>query len=130
MSVVKATKPLRRRALERQGMTEEVELELLIQEQQVDDTDFVRPQEGLRVVSFDSPAPLIGMHTSHAEDAVANFVSVNEDGEIVSFLPRSAESVFLVSFKHSTFDAYNNHGCRCRQCKFFMAEYRRQKRAA
>jgi hypothetical protein len=119
MSVVEATKPLRRRALERQGMTEEVELELLIQEQEVDDVYWIsRPP---KEVSFDGPAPQWGL--------VSDFVAEIE-GEVVSFLPRSDESVFLVSFKHSTFDAYNNHGCRCRPCKSFMAGYRRQKRAA
>lgn len=120
MSAVQAEQPLRRRALERQGLTPEVELQLLIQEQQADDVYFVGKQP--KVVSLDSPAP-------KGDGVVSDFVGVIE-GQIVSFLPRGEESLFLISVNHASFDAYNNKGCRCRQCKTFMAEYRRQKRAA
>ena len=123
MSAVEAVKPLRRRALERQGMTREQELELLVQEQQADDVYAIsRPA---KQVSLNGAAPGI----SSGEETVADFIGVVE-GQVVSFLPRSEASVFLVSFKHASFDAYNNHGCRCRRCKNFMAEYRRNKRRA
>jgi hypothetical protein len=123
-----AEAPLRRRALERQGMTEEMELKLLIQEQEADDVFFVsRPP---KEVSLDAPFGSKGKTMIRGSVFLSDFVGVTEDGALISFLPRSEESVFLVSFKHCTFDAYNNHGCRCRPCKSFMAEYRRQKRAA
>jgi hypothetical protein len=121
MSAVEAVKPLRRRALERQGMTREQELELLVQEQQADDIYAIsRPA---REISFDAPS------STRSWLSVGNFIA-EVDGQVVSFLPRRQESLFFVSFKHASFDAYNNHGCRCRPCKNFMAEYRRAKRAA
>lgn len=127
MSVVEAVKPLRRRALERQGMTEEIELQLLIQEQEADDVFFIsRPQ---REESLDGPVRA-GGRLGGAIGAVSEYIGVTDEGEIVSFLPRSNDSLFLVRINHATFDAYNNHSCRCRLCKSFMAEYRRQKRAA
>lgn len=125
MSVLEAVAPLRRRALERQGLTPETEMQLLIQEQEADDVFFVRHEANRpeTFMSFDG-------FVSGSRDLVSDFIA-EVDGEVVSYLPRSMnESLFCVSFRHSTFDAYNNKGCRCRQCKSFMAEYRRQKRAA
>lgn len=126
MSAVQVAKPLRRRALEKQGMTPKQELELLVQEQKADDT--FRVDRPARVSSFEDPTP-----TGEGFGTFADLIGV-VDGEIVSFLPRfysdSVFSVFIAPSRHATFDAYNNKGCRCRQCKAFMAEYRRQKRAA
>jgi len=115
-----AEAPLRRRALEKQGMTREQELELLIQEQQADDIYTVSSGISGRI-SLDGSVS--------SGEPVSELVGI-VDGQILSFLPRSRESLFLVSLKHASFDAYNNKGCRCRQCKNFMAEYRRAKRAA
>jgi hypothetical protein len=129
MSTATATRPSRR-TLERRGMTPDEELELLIAEQQADDVYFVRKPLG--EISLEAPAP------GGFEGSVSDYIGLEFDfdafdpdasGEVVSYLPRSEESLFAVGFPHGTFNAYNNHKCRCTKCKSFFADYRRRKRA-
>jgi len=115
-----AVAPLRRRALERKGMTPEEELELLIQEQARDDeTWIIRHPEN--IASLDSPR-MGGEGTNH------DFIGVDEDGHIFSFLENPISPWAHNSLKHG-YGGYTKYGCRCRKCKDGNAAYRRARRA-
>lgn len=116
-----AVAPLRRRTLERQGMTPEEELQLLVQEQKADDTYIVyRPNW---TVSLDGPA-------TGAEGIVSDYLGTDEDGELINFLPRERSALTMPALiPHGTLGGYNNHKCRCCKCRAAVAEYRRNKRA-
>lgn len=103
-------------------MTPEQELELLIAEQATDDTYFIGKPAG--EIGWDGPAP-----GSRNGGNVEDFVGVDLEGEIVSFLPRPEESVFGVSLAHGTRSTYENLRCRCLACRAANAAYRRQRRA-
>lgn len=120
MLAATVARPRRRRSLERATMTPEEELELLVAEQQADDTHFIRKQLG--EISYDGPAPRL-------DGNVEDYVGVDEDGAFVSFLVGAGESLFSVNVPHATFNAYNNLKCRCLKCRKFMTEYRRLRRA-
>lgn len=116
-----AAKPLSRRMLERKGMTPEEELELLIREQQKDDTYFIDRPAG--EVSLDAPAP-------DRAGTVADLIGVDENGVI--FLGESLGVHGLVDPRlvpHGTLGGYTNHRCRCTPCRHANTEYRRRKRA-
>lgn len=118
-----AEAPLRRRALERAGMSPEQELELLIQEQTADDTYFVRKPAGERQL----------------DGAVSELIGVEYDfdrfdseapGVVISYLPREEESLFSICVKHGIRSTYTNLLCRCVPCKGAEATYQRERRAA
>lgn len=120
MSAVTTAKRLSRRSLERQGMTPEEELELLIAEQQADDTHIIR--KPLNELSLDAPAPGgLGL--------VSDFIGVDEDGEIISFLPREEGLIAGSKIPHGTRGGYTNYRCRCNPCRSANAEYVRARRA-
>jgi hypothetical protein len=130
MSTLMAPPAPRRRTLERTGMTPEQELELLIREQEVDDTFFVRKAAG--EISLEGPAP------GGLSGTVSDFLGIAYDfdnldpdaqGEMVDFLPREEKSLFSVGVPHGTMSTYTHHKCRCVKCKASFATYRRQKRA-
>lgn len=106
-------------------MTPEQELELLVSEQQADDTYFVdRPPF---VISLDAPAP-------HGEGTVADYVGRDEEGELVSFIGATSPALSDVrSIKHGTIYAYRRLECRCRKCRTAQSEavaaYRARRRA-
>lgn len=116
---VLAVAPLRRRALERKGMTPEEELQLLIQEQAKDDETYSvsRPEH---VVSMDSPLP-----SGHG--TISDLIGVDDEGDFHCYLPNPGAS-FPSGFPHG-YGGYTKHGCRCRQCKNGNAAYRRQRRS-
>lgn len=116
-----AAKPPSRRMLERMGMNPEQELELLIREQQKDDTYFVDRPAG--EISLDAPAPDRG-------GTVADLIGVTEDGVI--FLGESLGISGLADPRrvpHGTLGGYTNHRCRCVPCRKANTAYRRRKRA-
>lgn len=118
-----AEAPLRRRALERAGMSPEQELELLIQEQTADDTFFVRKAAGERQLDG-AVSELIGLEY--------DFDAFDPDaqGEMVSFLPREEDSLFSICITHGVRSTYTNLLCRCVPCKGAEAMYQRERRAA
>lgn len=115
-----AAKPLSRRMLERMGMTPEEELELLIREQQKDDTYFIDRPAG--EVSLDAPAPWgrIGDLLHLGEDGVASL-----GGERLCHSGLTDPRMV----PHGTLGGYTNHRCRCTPCRQANTEYRRKKRA-
>ena len=127
-----AAKPPSRRMLERTGMTPEQELELLIREQQKDDTYFIDRHTG--EISIDAPAP-------DGYGTMADLLGVGEDGAVFIGDCRHAErggpSVRLgfqgladpQQIPHGTLGGYTNHRCRCKPCRQANTEYRRKKRA-
>lgn len=116
-----AAKPPSRRMLERMGMTPEQELELLIREQQKDDTYFIDRPAG--EVSLDARAP-------GGSGTVADLIGVDEDGMV--FLGESLGSSCFADPRlvpHGTLGGYTNHRCRCTPCRRANTEYRRRRRA-
>jgi hypothetical protein len=118
-----AEAPLRRRALERSGMTPEQELELLIQEQAADDTYFVRKAAG----------------ECQLDGGVSELVGVTYDfdsfdseaqGEVISYLPREEDSLFSSHVKHGLRSTYTNLKCKCVACRAAESAYQRERRAA
>lgn len=120
MSAVQAVAPLRRRALERIGMSPEQEMELLEREQKADDTYFVDRKEG--EISLDAPAP-------NGLGKVGDLLGRDEEGQIVCFMALPANGIFDPS-AHGSLYAYQRLGCRCNKCKGARAEYQRNYRAA
>lgn len=121
---------LKRRTLERTGMTPEQELELLISEQAADNVFFIRKPAG--EISLDGPAP--GGQDGHVVDFLGveyDFDAFDPDaqGELVDFLPREEQSLFAVGIPHGTWSTYVNRKCRCRPCTDAAAAYFRQRRA-
>lgn len=125
-----AEAPLRRRALERKGMTPEEELDLLIREQTADDTHFVARNP--RDISLDTTSP-------NGDLSLADLIGVNEDGEVVVFDVRATNGrrrpmgqrgslCDLSQVPHGTLGGYNNHKCRCVKCRAAVCEYRRKQR--
>ena len=113
-----AAKPPSRRMLERTGMTPEQELELLIREQQKDDTYFIDRPAG--EVSLDAPAP------DHS-GSVSDLIGVDEDGYI--FLGESLGNSGLADprvIPHGTLGGYTNHRCHCGPCRQANTEFRRK----
>ncbi len=115
-----AEAPLRRRALERKGMTPEEELDLLIREQKADDEAWTvsRPEN---VVSLDAQTP-------SGEACIGDLIGVDDLGERFCFLPHSVSPLTPSNFAHG-YGGYTKHGCRCRQCKDGNAAYRRARRS-
>jgi hypothetical protein len=134
-----AEAPLRRRTLERTGMTpeQELELELLISEQEADDTYFVRKPVG--EVSLDRPALSSGFIERYSGDPTFfDFVGIEYDfdsfgphaqGQFVDFLPRERESLFAVGVKHGVRSTYTNLKCRCTPCRAANSAFIRERRA-
>lgn len=96
-------------------MTPEEELALLIEEQRQDDTHIVwpdrkQPDRSMKTISLDALAP--GMHGATFGD----LIGVDEDGEIISFLPRSRGFAMGRHIPHGTPGGYTNHGCKCPRC--------------
>lgn len=130
-----AAAPLRRRALERKGMTPEEELDLLIREQQADDTYFIGRPEG--DISLDVPAP-------GGCDYIRDLIGVDEDGELfIGSAARSSISPIKVrlgsggvlgSVRHGTIYGYRRQRCRCCKCRKAQAdsvrEYRTWKKSS
>ncbi len=119
-----AAKPPSRRTLERMGMTPEQELELLIREQQKDDTYFIERQPG--EISLNAP-----WHAGGELREVGDLLQVDEDG-VVSFGGEQFGHSALADPRlvpHGTLGGYTNHHCRCARCRKANAEYRRKKRA-
>lgn len=115
-----AAKPLSRRMLERKGMTPEEELELLIREQQKDDTYFI-----------DRPAGEVSLDASAPWGRIGDLLQVDEDG-----VPHLGGNRLCHSgladprlIPHGTLGGYTNHRCRCTPCRQANTEYRRLKRA-
>jgi hypothetical protein len=119
-----AAKPPSRRMLERMGMTPEEELELLIREQQKDDTHFIdRPANE---VSLNAPWRIGGELRE-----VGDLLQVDEDG-VVSFSEALGHRSPLADTRmipHGTLGGYTNHRCHCGPCRQANTEYRRKKRA-
>jgi len=148
MAVMTAEPRLSRRTLERQGMTPEQELALLIQEQADDDTSYASTERG-REWSLDAPAPgsdggsvgdeMVGRDPwSLVDDAIDLGLDPTEvayAGDIVDSIP-SRGGLFgggLVdpnAIPHATAGAYQNHKCRCVPCTKAWATYKRERRAA
>ena len=115
-----AAKPPSRRMLERKGMTPEEELELLIREQQKDDTHFVDRPSG--EISLDAPAP-------KGEGTIGSLVGRDEDGQLISFVQPHVSLFDPTHIPHGTLGGYTNHRCRCTPCRKTNTAYRRRKRA-
>lgn len=120
-AVVMAPRAPRRRTLERTGMTPEQELELLIREQEADDTFYVdRPSH---IISLDASSPA-------GEGTLADLIGYDpETGEQIVCFPLPATPPLANADQHGTNYAYMNLKCRCRPCKdansSYMREYRR-----
>lgn len=125
MSAVLAPPRRSRRTLEREGMTPEQELELLIAEQKADDTYFIDRPAG--EISIDAPAP-------NGEGTIGDMIGYDEEGELVVFMPLPPTSSPIGNAsQHGTIYAYARLKCKCRPCKNAKAAYereRRRKRAA
>lgn len=119
-----AVAPLTRRTLERRGMTPEQELELLINEQQADDTFYVDRPSG--EISLDAPAP-------HGEGTIGDLLAYDEEGELLVMLPLPATPPLADANQHGTIYSYKRLSCRCLKCKAaqasFMREYRARKKS-
>lgn len=99
-------------------MTREEELAQLIAEQEADDTHVVRPHRGQVDIS-----------------SIGNFVTTDDDGEVVCLLPKERGSVLRPPVAgteswHGTRSGYTNHGCRCRPCRKANSEYMAERRAS
>lgn len=135
MSAVTAVRPLRRRSLERTGMTPEQELELLVAEQQKDDTYYVDRHPG--EISLDARGP------GGTGSTISDYVGVDEEGDLVIFgAPRGSLRRVLGatpsfadprSITHGTIYSYRRLGCKCSPCRAAQAkavsEYRANRRA-
>lgn len=90
------------------------ELDLLIAEQEADDTHIVRPE-------FREQIPLT--------EGLSNCIGV-DGGEIVTNLPRPARGSLLIGTAtwHGTNGGYQNHKCRCVPCKSAHADVQRRYR--
>lgn len=136
-----ARPPLRRRSLERTAMTPEQELELLIAEQQADDTYFIdRPSH---IISLDAPAPhgegaigdLIGFDPWPAIDSMidAGLDPLDYDldsDELLVMLPLPATPPLADVSQHGTIYAYRRLRCRCVPCTAAQAKAVREYRAS
>lgn len=110
-------------------MTPEEELELLIAEQQHDDTYFIDRREG--EISLDAPTP-------DRTRTIHDLIGVDEDGEVVTFLRNAAHLNYSPlrdprQTVHGTIYAYRRLRCKCAPCKAAQAkavrEYRARRRA-
>lgn len=105
-------------------MTPEQELELLINEQQKDDTYYVDRPSG--EISLDAPTP----------DGVAtmgDLVGIDDEGEITVFFRPPPGALFENQGpQHGTIYAYRRLRCRCVKCKkaqsTAVAEYRARRK--
>lgn len=125
MSVAMTACRQARRALERTAMTPEQELELLIAEQQADDTYYVDRPAG--EISLDAPAP-------SGDGTLGDLVGYDDSGELVCFAPvPRASSPIGNAGQHGTIYAYMRLRCRCAPCtdanSSYMRMYRARKRA-
>ena len=103
-------------------MTPEQELELLIAEQQADDTYYVDRREG--EVSLDAPSP-------DGKSSLGDLIGVDEDGELIVFFRPYSDTAFdTQKSQHGTLYGYRRLGCRCVPCKRANACYMREYRAA
>jgi hypothetical protein len=105
-------------------MTPEEELELLIAEQQADDTFFVDRPAG--EISLDAPAP-------NGEGTIGDMIGYDEEGELAVFMPLPpASSPIGNASQHGTIYAYKRLECRCVPCKAanaaYLAAYRKRRR--
>lgn len=91
------------------------ELEQLIEEQQADDTEVVKPE-------FRGQVPFT--------DGISNRIGMWQDGEIESFESRPPKGTLLIGTAayHGTYAGYTRNGCRCKPCTAANTEYRRQRR--
>lgn len=96
-------------------MEAQSELERLIEEQERDCSDTIRPE-------FYEQVPLT--------EGIANCIGMEMDGEIVSRLPRPPRGTLLVGSApwHGTRGGYENHKCRCDKCRDANATRSRQVR--
>lgn len=115
-----APRALKRRTLERMGMTPEQELELLIAEQQADDTYFIdRPSH---IISIDAPAP-------NGEGTIGDLIGYDPDTEeLITAFPLPPTPPMANASQHGSIYAYARLKCRCRPCKDAKATYEREKR--
>lgn len=127
-AVLTASRPLRRRSLERTAMTPEEELGLLIAEQQRDDTHFVNRHEG--EISMDAPAP-------NGEGVIGDLIGIDEDGEILTFGLRPGRALAdtpkrMREAEHGTIYTYRRLGCKCAPCRAAqtkaVSEYRARRK--
>jgi hypothetical protein len=120
-AAVMAPRAPRRRTLERMGMTPEQELELLIREQEADDTFYVdRPSH---IISIDAPSPT-------GEGTLADLIGYDpETGEQLVCFPLPATPPLANASQHGTEYAYNRLGCKCAPCREAAASGRRARRA-
>lgn len=99
--------------LEVNGMTHKEELELLMQEQQADDTPRIIPQENTVSLS------------------IGDLVGVDEEGAVISFFKPSNDHAFMTGgTPHGTIYAYRRLKCKCDACKAAQAKSVREYRAA
>lgn len=96
-------------------MTPEQELELLIREQEADDTYFI-----------DRPADHVSL------DVVRDLIMVDpETGELIVDFPLPPTPPLANAHQHGTNYGYMHLKCRCRPCKdansSYMREYRRSR---
>lgn len=120
-----ATRP-RRRTLERTAMTPEQELELLIAEQQADDTYFIDRPAG--EISLDAPSP-------DGRSTISDLIGVDEEGNLVVFFRPHSDTAFDVQkMQHGTIYGYRRLRCRCFRCTtaqaIAVADYRARRKAA
>jgi hypothetical protein len=97
-------------------MTRDEELAQLVAEQEADDTNVVQPDHGQVDI-----------------DPLANFLSQDEDGNVVCHLRPEKGTVLRPPITgseqwHGTRSGYTNHGCRCVPCRGANAEYMRERR--
>lgn len=102
-------------------MTREEELARLILEQERDDNYFQRPERHV-VLSLDAPA---GFSEGGDLGVIGDLIGADEDGQIVSFLPRSRGWAMGRFIPHGTKGGYVNHGCKCAPCTAAAAAYQR-----
>jgi hypothetical protein len=146
-AAVMAPRAPRRRTLERMGMTPEQELELLIREQEADDTHYV-DVPGWQV-SLDASAPsgeggtigdeLIGRDpwelVDSAIDLGLNPAPLAYSGDLVDSMPPRrgllvGGLIDPLNIPHATAGGYQNHKCRCVPCTAAWATYKRERRVA
>jgi hypothetical protein len=118
-----AAAPLRRRTLERTGMTPEQELELLIVEQRKDDNYFIDRENGM--YSLDAPW---GETTT-----LLDLVGVDDEGEIVVCFRPEVLLGNPQSLTHGLRSTYVKHECRCKKCSkansTYISKYRARRQA-
>lgn len=109
-------------------MTREEELALLIAEQRADDTHVIRPERGHENDARLDTTGLVGNRNLSMYDLVEQ----GDDGCRLNIPPTKGRVLVggkIGGFQHGTLNGYNNHRCKCLECKAAKAAYMRERRA-